>query len=462
MKKLILISALIFGTVFMAPPGYCTVTSTISKKIYYGTGASATYAFTFRIFATTDLVLTKVVTATGAQTVLAINTDYTVALSSALPSTGTITLVAGVLPVGTQLVIQRVVPLTQQINISDYSPTPASTWNEAHDRGVMLSQQLQEQLNRVALQNVTQSTQITFPSPVSGQCIGWSGSALANLTCAGGGGGGSGYTPPIDDTQIQAITTASKVNGTAIYNLPGIPAGAGALPTANIPTITNAMLAPITTASTVSGAAITGLASLPLGAGPVPVANGGTGQTTAQLAINALTAVSAATNEYVLTKDTGTGNATFKAVPGSSLIETKAISGTATATFTGLVSGAVYRLLIDVTGNSASTQLYVTVSGTATPQVVNFTISGQNILLMAAGNLSSGSAMADLMFYNKNGYDSYLTKLDGVGIYTGASGASILSIQGSGLWESNAVLSTITVGVTAGTMTGTASLFRVL
>jgi hypothetical protein len=46
--------------------------------------------------------------------------------------------------------------------------------------------------------------------------------------------------------------------------------------------------------------------------GTVPLTKGGTGQITAQLSINALTNVSAATNEYVLTKDTTTGNAIFK------------------------------------------------------------------------------------------------------------------------------------------------------
>jgi len=45
----------------------------------------------------------------------------------------------------------------------------------------------------------------------------------------------------------------------------------------------------------------------------VPLTDGGTGQSTAQAAINALTAVSGATNEHVLTKDTSTGNAIFKA-----------------------------------------------------------------------------------------------------------------------------------------------------
>ena len=44
----------------------------------------------------------------------------------------------------------------------------------------------------------------------------------------------------------------------------------------------------------------------------LPIASGGTGQTTGQNALNALTSVAAAPDEYVLTKDTATGNAIFK------------------------------------------------------------------------------------------------------------------------------------------------------
>jgi hypothetical protein len=46
------------------------------------------------------------------------------------------------------------------------------------------------------------------------------------------------------------------------------------------------------------------------------IAQGGTGQSTEQAAIDALSQVSAATNEYVFTKDTGTGNAKWKASVG--------------------------------------------------------------------------------------------------------------------------------------------------
>lgn len=50
--------------------------------------------------------------------------------------------------------------------------------------------------------------------------------------------------------------------------------------------------------------------------GTLAIEDGGTGASTAQAAINALTAVSGATNEYVLTKDTVTGNAIFKEAAG--------------------------------------------------------------------------------------------------------------------------------------------------
>lgn len=52
---------------------------------------------------------------------------------------------------------------------------------------------------------------------------------------------------------------------------------------------------------------------------PLSISQGGTGQDTAQEAIDALTAVSGATNEHVLTKDTATGNAKFKSLPASGI-----------------------------------------------------------------------------------------------------------------------------------------------
>ena len=54
------------------------------------------------------------------------------------------------------------------------------------------------------------------------------------------------------------------------------------------------------------------------------IVNGGTGQGTAQNAINSLSQVSSATNEHVLTKDTSTGNALWKAGGGADTFVTGA------------------------------------------------------------------------------------------------------------------------------------------
>lgn len=74
-------------------------------------------------------------------------------------------------------------------------------------------------------------------------------------------------------------------------------------------------LADVTDTTNVNAASATVLGTIATGVWngtTIAIANGGTGQTTAQAAIDSLSAVSGATNEHVLTKDTGTGNAVFK------------------------------------------------------------------------------------------------------------------------------------------------------
>ncbi len=58
----------------------------------------------------------------------------------------------------------------------------------------------------------------------------------------------------------------------------------------------------------------------------VPIGDGGTGQSTAQAAIDALSAVSGATDEHVLTKDTASGNAVWKESTGFSEATTQTVN----------------------------------------------------------------------------------------------------------------------------------------
>ncbi len=69
------------------------------------------------------------------------------------------------------------------------------------------------------------------------------------------------------------------------------------------------------------------------------IADGGTGQGTAQAAIDALTDVAGGTNEHVLTKDTGTGNAIWKVTTATGGDEKVGVDAAATSGYLGVASG---------------------------------------------------------------------------------------------------------------------------
>jgi hypothetical protein len=192
MKRLFLSLALALGIFAIPLPSFATVNSTIDKVIYNGDGISYNFSFNYNVYLVTDLSVYTTVVATGVTTQLTLNTNYGINLSPVSGTVGaytaTVNLTAGsspfgVLPVGTQLVILRSLPLTQLINISDYSATPAATWNQAFDRTVILIQQMQEQLNRSLLGPVNSNTTLGLPGAVVGDVIGWgAGGVLANFT----------------------------------------------------------------------------------------------------------------------------------------------------------------------------------------------------------------------------------------------------------------------------------------
>lgn len=136
------------------------------------------------------------------------------------------------------------------------------------------------------------------------------------------------------------------------------------------------------------------------------IADGGTGQITPQLATNALTGVAAATNEHILTKDTATGNASWKAAP--------VVGITLTTTGTSGVSTLV--------GNVLNIPNYTTTGGvTAVSGSAPIASSGgatPNITISAATTSAAGSM---------SGADK--TKLDGIA--SGAQPGTVTSVTGT-------------------------------
>jgi len=110
-----------------------------------GNGVAVAYPFAFKVFAASDLLVVLAVTATGAETVLALTTDYTVALNAdqnASPG-GTVTMV--VAPTALQtLTLTSAVPVTQGTHLVNGGNFLANNLEDVADRSTIQIQQIAE------------------------------------------------------------------------------------------------------------------------------------------------------------------------------------------------------------------------------------------------------------------------------------------------------------------------------
>ena len=124
-----------------------TISSTTVKNSYNGDGSTATFTYTFKIFADSDLQVI-IRSALGTETVKTLTTHYTVT-GAGSASGGDITFTAGNIPVsGETVVLRRAIPQTQAIDYIANDPFPAESHEEGLDRATMAIQQLQEEVDR--------------------------------------------------------------------------------------------------------------------------------------------------------------------------------------------------------------------------------------------------------------------------------------------------------------------------
>ncbi len=140
-----------------------TISSTTVKNSYSGNSSTTNFAYTFKIFADSDLVVI-IRSSTGTETTKSLTTHYTVA-GAGDASGGSITFTTGNTPAtGETVVIIRNVPQTQAIDYIANDPFPAETHEEGLDRGTMTIQQMQEALDRsfkVSRTNTISSAEFT-------------------------------------------------------------------------------------------------------------------------------------------------------------------------------------------------------------------------------------------------------------------------------------------------------------
>ena len=141
-----------------------TVSSTTVKNSYSGNGSTTQFAYGFKIFADTDLIVIIRTDSTGAETVKTLTTHYTVS-GAGDASGGNVTFTSGNTPAsGQTVVIIREVPQTEAIDYIANDPFPADSHEEGLDRGTMTTQQVQEELNRaikLSRTNTMTSTEFT-------------------------------------------------------------------------------------------------------------------------------------------------------------------------------------------------------------------------------------------------------------------------------------------------------------
>ena len=143
--------------------------STTSRNNYTGNNSTATYSYTFRILSSADLLVTIRDTSDVEETQV-LTTDYTVT-GVGTAAGGTITLVAGNLATGYILTIRRVLEITQETDIRNQGAFYPEVHEDQFDRGVMISQQQQDEINRsVKLPETVDSADFdtTLPADIVG------------------------------------------------------------------------------------------------------------------------------------------------------------------------------------------------------------------------------------------------------------------------------------------------------
>ena len=138
-----------------------TVASSTARVSYSGNGSTTSFSVTFYFLADSHLQVI-IRSSTGTETIKTLNTDYTVT-GAGDPSGGSV--VFGTAPAsGQTVVIVRNVPLTQQTDYQANDPFPAESHEEALDKLTMLTQQLQDGVDRsikLSTTNTMSSTEFT-------------------------------------------------------------------------------------------------------------------------------------------------------------------------------------------------------------------------------------------------------------------------------------------------------------
>lgn len=135
---------------------------------FSGTGTTATFPFTFKVFEATDLSVATL-NAAGVITTLALNTDYTATLNADQDSSpgGSITLTAGPLATGLALVITTDIAAVQNVDLTNGGAFYPDVINGALDWLTVLVQQALVLASRALQVPIVDGSPVTVLPPAA-------------------------------------------------------------------------------------------------------------------------------------------------------------------------------------------------------------------------------------------------------------------------------------------------------
>lgn len=163
-----------------------TINSEIRKVgPFIGNGTASAFPFTFKVFQASDLEVVRLEVSTNVETVLTLNSQYTVTLNVDQDSNpgGTVTLIGGALASGYTLTLTSDVPYLQPTDLTNQGGFYPDVINDALDRATIQIQQLGVDVNRSLKVPVSSAVSTELPNPNANDLLGWdsTGTALTNI-----------------------------------------------------------------------------------------------------------------------------------------------------------------------------------------------------------------------------------------------------------------------------------------
>ena len=146
------------------------VENRVNKVLYNGDGTTKDFQFSFKIFKEENIVV-SIVNADGTETTKTLGSDYSVS-SDDFNLGGTVTM--KVAPLATEkLFIIRSIPLVQDANFRPVSGFPEEVITDGFDAGIMIDQDLQEQIDRCLRAPSFMDTDYSLPGAEAGKALIW-------------------------------------------------------------------------------------------------------------------------------------------------------------------------------------------------------------------------------------------------------------------------------------------------